>query len=182
MLQLFLFLHVMGAIVVFGPTFVFPILARFVRQSPQNGHFAAEVGHFIESRIVVPGVFVQAATGIALILLLKADLTSPAYRWLGIAIVLYAIAIAYALLVQAPAAAKMVTLTAGGPPPMPAGDAAAMSAAGAPAVVSGGAPAGARTGPPPEIAANAQKLQRGGMILTVLLVLIVILMVTKPQF
>jgi hypothetical protein len=165
MLQLFLFLHVMGAIVVFGPTFVFPILARFVRQSPQHGHFAAEVGHFIESRIVVPGVFVQAATGIALILILGANLTSPAYRWLGIAIVLYAIAVAYAVLIQAPASAKMVQLTAGGPPPA--------AADGAPARPSG---------PPPEIAANAAKLQRGGMILTVLLVLIVILMVTKPQF
>ena len=163
MLQLFLFLHVMGAIVVFGPSFVFPILARFTRRSPQNAHFAAEVGHFIESRIIVPGVFVQAATGIALILILGADLTSPAYRWLVSAIVLYAIAIVYAVFVQAPASAKMVALTAGGPPP------------GAPA---GGAPAG----PPPEVAANAQKLQRGGMILTVLLVLIVILMVTKPGF
>jgi hypothetical protein len=163
MLQLFLFLHVMGAIVVFGPTFVFPILARFVRQSPQNAHFAAEVGHFIESRLVVPGVFVQAITGVALIIILGADLTSQAYRWLVAAIVLYVIAVAYAVLVQAPASAKMVELTAGGPPPMAAGGAGAAAA-----------------GPPPEIAANAQKLQRGGMILTVLLVLIVILMVTKP--
>jgi len=161
MLQLFLFLHVMGAIVVFGPTFVFPILARFTQRSPQNAHFSAEVGHFIESRIVLPGVFVQLATGIALILILGADLTSQAYRWLVAAIVLYAIAIVYAVAVQAPAAAKMVELTAGGPPPA--------------------APAGAvPSGPPPAIAANAQKLQRGGMILTVLLVLIVILMVTKP--
>src|SRR3954463_4830504 len=126
MLQLFLFLHVMGAIVVFGPTFVFPILARFVRQSPQNGHFAAEVGHFIESRIVVPGVFVQAATGIALILLLKADLTSPAYRWLGIAIVLYAIAIPYPPRVRPRAPAKRVPPPGAAPPPMPAGGAAAM--------------------------------------------------------
>jgi hypothetical protein len=173
MLQLFLFLHVMGAIVVFGPTFVFPILGKFTRQSPQNAHFSAEVGHFIESRIVIPGVFVQAATGIALILILGADLTSPAYRWLVAAIVLYAIAILYAVAIQAPAAAKMVELTAGGPPP-------GMAAGGPPA---GGPPAGgAPSGPPPEIAANAQKLARGGMILSVLLVLIVILMVTKPGY
>ena len=140
MLQLFLFLHVMGAIVVFGPTFVFPIIARFVRQSPQNAHFGAELAHFIESRLVTPGIFVQAATGIALIIILGADLTSSAYRWLVTAIILYVIAIAYSVAVQAPAAAKMVELTAGGPPPVAAG--------GAPA---GGAPAG----PPPEIAANA---------------------------
>ncbi len=181
MLQLFLFLHVMGAIVVFGPTFVFPILARFTRQNPQHGHFAAEVGHFIESRIVVPGVFVQAATGIALILIIGADLTNPAYRWLVAAIVLYAITIAYAVLVQLPASAKMVQLTAGGPPAgAPAGGPPAGAPAGGPPA--GGSPAGAPAGPPPAIAENAKKLQRGGMILSVLLVLIVILMVTKPGF
>ena len=178
MLQLFLFLHVMGAIVIFGPSFVFPILARFSRQNPQHGHFAAEVGHFIESRIIVPGVFVQLATGVALILILGADLTSPAYRWLVAGIVLYLIAIAYAVLIQLPASAKMVQLTAGGPPP-------GMAAGGAPAggPPAGGPPAGGSPmGPPPELLANAAKLQRGGLILTVLLVLIVILMVTKPGF
>jgi uncharacterized membrane protein len=171
-LQLFLFLHVMGAIVVFGPTVVFPILARFARQNPQHAHFAAEVSHFIESRLVMPGIFVQAATGIGLILIIGADLTSPAYRWLVAGIILYVIAIIYSVAVQGPAAAKMVELTAGGPPPVPAGGA---PGAGAPA-------AGAPAGPPPELIANAQKLQRGGMFLSALLVLIVILMVTKPGY
>ena len=43
-------------------------------------------------------------------------------------------------------------------------------------------PAGAPAGPPPEIAATGQALTRGGQLLSVLLVLIVILMVTKPAF
>src|SRR4051812_29175363 len=158
MLQLFLFLHVMGAIVVFGPTFVFPILARFARQNPQHAHFAAEISHFIESRLVLPGIFVQAITGIALILIIGADLTSPAYRWLVAGIILYVIAIVYSVAVQGPAAAKMVQLTAGGapagggPPATGGGLAAAAAAAGAPA-------AAVSAGPPPELLANAQKLQ-----------------------
>ncbi|MEO5964230.1 MAG: DUF2269 family protein [Candidatus Limnocylindrales bacterium] len=161
MLQLFLFLHVMGAIAVFGPTFVFPIIARHVQRAPQHGHFAAELAHTIESKVVIPGAIVQGLTGLGLILILGADLTSPTYRWLIAGIVLYLIAIGFAIVVQGPAAARMVELTAGGPP------------AGAP-------PAGTPAGPPPAIAENGKRLQRGGMLLTVLIVLIVILMVTKP--
>lgn len=163
MLQLFLFLHVMGAIVVFGPTFVFPIIASRARNSPQNGPFAAALSEFIARRLVLPGAVVQGITGVALILILGADLTSSAYRWLVVGIALYLVAILFAAFVQAPAAEKMVRLTSGGPPP-------------------GGPPPGAPAGPPPEIVATAQKLQRGGMILTVLIVLIVIMMVTKPSF
>lgn len=161
MLQLFLVLHVLGAIAVFGPSFAFPLITRHVGRMPQHGHFAAVVIDAIERRIIIPGAIVQGVTGVALILILGADLTSAPWRWLVAGIVLYLIAIGYAIFVQAPASEKLVHLTAGGPP------------AGAP-------PAGAPAGPPPEVAATASLLQRGGMILTVLIVLIVILMVTKP--
>lgn len=163
MLQLFLFLHVMGAIAVFGPTFAFGVIAGQAQKSPQNGHFAAAVTELIERRIVLPGAVVQGITGVALIIILGADLTSSAYRWLIGGIVLYLVAILYAAFVQAPAIEKMVHLTAGGPP-------------------SGAPPAGVPAGPPPEIVATGQKLQRGGILLSVLIVLIVILMVTKPGF
>ena len=163
MLQLFLFLHVMGAIIVFGPTFVFPLIASQARKSPQNGPFAAALSELISRRIVLPGAVVQGITGVALIFILGADLTSSAYRWLVVGIILYLIAIAFAFFVQAPNAEKMVHLTSGGPPPGPP-------------------PAGAPAGPPPAIAALGKKLQQGGILLSVLIVLIVILMVTKPTF
>ncbi len=159
MLQLFLFLHVMGAIAVFGPTFAFPVIASQAQKSPQNGHFAAVVSELIERRIVIPGAIVQGITGVALILIIGADLTSPAYRWLIGGIILYLIAILFAIFVQARNAEKMVELTAGGPPPP-----------------------GSPPGPPPGVAEMGKKLQQGGMLLTVLIVLIVILMVVKPSF
>ena len=162
-LALFLFLHVMGAIAVFGPVFVFPIIASHARNAPQHGHFAATLAEFIERRMVIPGAIVQGITGVGLILILGADLTSSAYRWLIGGIVLYLIAISFAIFVQAPAAERMVHLTAGGPP-------------------AGPPPAGAPAGPPPEILATGRQLARGGQLLTVLIVLIVILMVTKPSF
>jgi hypothetical protein len=163
MFQLFLFLHVMGAIVVFGPTFMFPIIARQAQKSPQNGPFAAALSELISRRVVIPGAIVQGITGVALILIAQRDLTSPANRWLISAIILYAIAISFAIFVQEKNAEKMVHLTAGGPPPGPP-------------------PAGAPAGPPPEIAATGKKLQQGGMLLSTLIVLIVILMVIKPTF
>ena len=162
MFQLFLFLHVMGAIAVFGPTFVFPIIANQVQKAPQHGHFGAVLGEFIERRLVLPGAVVQGITGVALILISGRDLTLAANRWLVAAIILYLIAIGFAAMVQAKNAEKMVELTAHMPPGPP--------------------PAGAPAGPPPEIAATGKKLAQGGQLLSVLIVLIVILMVTKPGF
>jgi hypothetical protein len=162
LLALFLFLHVMGAIVVFGPTFVFPIIASQVQKAPQHGHFAAVLAEFIEMRLVLPGAVVQGITGVALILITGRDLTQSANRWLLAAIVLYLIAIGFASTVQAKNAKRMVELTANMPPGPP--------------------PAGAPAGPPPEIAATGKALAQGGQLLTVLIVLIVILMVTKPGF
>ena len=164
MLQLLLLLHVLGAIIVFGPTFAFPIISRQAQKQPQHGHFAAVIIDLVERRIVIPGAILQGITGVGLILVLNADLTSKAYRWLVAAIILYAITITYAIAVQAPAAKRMVELTEGGPP------------------AGGPPPEGAPAGPPPEIAATGQKLQRGGMFMTVMILLIVTLMVTKPGF
>jgi hypothetical protein len=163
LLAVFLFAHVMGAIAVFGPTFVFPIIASHAQKAPQHGPFAAVLSEYIERRIVIPGAIVQGITGLSLILILGVNpLTDTAYHWLIPGISLYLIAILFAIFVQARNAEKMVHLTSN----MPAGP----------------PPAGAPAGPPPEIVATAKALQQGGMLLTVLIVLIVIFMVTKPIF
>jgi uncharacterized membrane protein len=159
MLQLFLFLHVLGAIAVFGPTFIFPVIARASQRQPQHAHFAAELSELVESKIVIPGAIVQGLTGLAIIFIVGLDITSAPWRWLLVAIPLYLIAVLFAIFVQDPAAKRMVQLTG---------------------AMSGPPPAGAPAGPPPELVATGQQLQRGGMLLTVLVVLIVLLMVTKP--
>jgi hypothetical protein len=170
LISLFLFFHVMGAIITFGPTFIFPIIASRAQKEPRHAHFASEVSHFIASRVVLPGAIIQGITGLTLFFLIGVDITSPPWRWLGIGIVLYLIAITISVAYQAPAAQRMVELTAaaGGPPGGVAG------AGGPPA---GGPPPG---GPPPELVATGKRLQRGGQTLGLLIVLIVILMVTKP--
>lgn len=162
LVTLFLVLHVLGAIIVFGPSFAFPFIANQVRKTPQHGHFAAVVSEIIERRLILPGAVVQGITGVGLILTTGRDLLSSANRWLLIAIVLYAIAIGFAFFVQARNAEKMVHLTANMPPGPP--------------------PAGAPAGPPPEIAATGKALAQGGQLLSLLVIAIVILMVTKPAF
>jgi uncharacterized membrane protein len=144
---------------VFGPFFAFPVIAGQAGKMPQHGHFAAVVMDLIERRIIIPGAIVQGITGIGLILVVGLDITSSAWRWLFLAILLYVIAVTYAILVQKPAAERMVELTAAPP---------------------AGAPGAAPAGPPPELLATMKKLARGGQFLTVMIVAIVILMVTKP--
>jgi uncharacterized membrane protein len=158
MVQLFLVLHVLGAIFVFGPTLAFTFLASETRRMPGHGAFAAAVGDAIERKVVLPGAVVQGITGLGLILVLGVDLTTPEWRWLILAIVLYAISVTFAFAVQAPNSAKMLEF-AKTPPP------------------AGVTPAG----PPPAVVALGGKLARGGQFLTVMIVAIVILMVTKPR-
>lgn len=159
MLQLFLVLHVLGAIFVFGPSVAFTFLANETRRMPMHGHFSAIVGEAIERRVILPGAVVQGITGVALVYLAGFDLTLASSRWILGALVLYAIAIVFAFAVQAPNLAKMVELTR-------------------PAVAAGGAPG--PSGSLEAIAATGQRLARGGMFLTLMIVLIVVLMVAKP--
>jgi hypothetical protein len=164
LLPWFLFAHVLGAIIAFGASFSsFPLLGAMSGQEPAHANFGSRLGHAISTKIVRPLAILQGITGVALIWLASIDLTKAI--WLDVAIVLYLIAIGYALFVQIPVGARLVELTSGGPPPAPA--------AGAPS---------APMGPPPELLAVAGKARRGGMLLGLLITAIVFLMVVKPGF
>lgn len=154
-----LFLHVAGAIFAFGPTLVFPIVASLAARDPKFGHFAAEINHTIEQRLVLPVAASMAVSGIGLIVAGHFNLTQA--PWLGAGIILYIVAMGVATGLLLPAGRKLIEAIADGPP-------------------AGGSPAGAPAGPPPEIAALLKRLQSGGMILLALLVVIIFLMVVKP--
>jgi uncharacterized membrane protein len=152
-IALFLFLHVMGAIVAFGPTYSFPIIGRMAGQEPQHANFAARVNEKITEQRILPLAIFQGVTGLVLIWLTGINPFST--LWLGLGIVLYVIALGYALAVQRPTGRKVAELSATPPPP-------------------------GATGPSPELMAAVKKAQRGGAFLGILILLIVILMVTKP--
>lgn len=150
-----LFLHVLGAIIAFGPTFAFSILGAMGGQEPQHANFATRASARISDRLVEPLAIFQGVTGVVLIMLTGRDLFAE--RWLLVAIVLYLIALGYSLLVQRRDVHRIIELTSAPPPP----DA---------------------TGPPPGLPEVVARVQRAGAIIGIGLVVIVFLMVVKPQF
>ena len=153
-LPLLLFLHVMGAIIAFGPTFAYSIMGAMAGREPQHANFSARQVAAIGNKLVYPLAIFQGVTGVLLIIASGRDLVTE--RWLGLAIILYAITLIYALTVQRNALHHLIEMTS--TPPTP------------------GSP------PNPEIPATVKKIQRGGMFLGAMIVVIVFLMVVKPTF
>jgi hypothetical protein len=196
--SLFLFLHVLAAIVAFGPALASGLIGAAGGREPQHANFATRLTHMLQTRLVIPVGLTLPITGALMILIAQIDLSARANWWLGLAIVLYAIAITYSIFVQAPAVAKLAEMTTGGAPPggggppaaggtpqgpgAPAPTAAAPSAGGPPGAEAAIGIAPVRPGPPPHIRAQIKRIQRGGMFLGAMIVVIVLLMVVKPQF
>jgi hypothetical protein len=161
LLQVFLFLHVLGAIIAFGPTFALPVIGAMGGKEPMHANFATRVGEALAKQRITPLAIVQGVTGLGLIFTSDVDLGKA--LWLQAGILLWVIALGYGTAVQTPAVRRVIELTSGGPPP------------------AGAAPAGAApAGPPPEVLAAIKKVQRGGMLLAGLITVIVFLMVVKP--
>lgn len=155
-LPLLLFLHVLGAILAFGPTFAYSIMGAMAGREPQHANFSARQVAAIGNKLVYPLAIFQGVTGVLLIMASGRDLSSASERWLGISMVLYAITLTYALTVQRSALHHLIEMTS--TPPAP------------------GSP------PNPEIPATVKKIQRGGMFMGLMVVIIVFLMVVKPTF
>jgi uncharacterized membrane protein len=154
--QFFLFLHVLGAIAAFGPGFAAMIVGPMVAKEPQHANFYARTQVASGKRLVTPVALSMAVTGILILLTVPGGYQGVvgSRLWLPVGIVLYIVAVAFAFLWQARNGDKLVELTSAPPAP--------------------GSP------PNPEIPATAGKLRTGGIVLTLLVIAIVFLMVTKP--
>jgi hypothetical protein len=174
---LFLYLHIAGVIVAFGPTIAFPFIAARASKEPMHGNFALRATHFITQRVVEPGAVFVFLTGVGLIV--TKGYNPLAELWVGLAIVLFLITLAYSNLVQVPTIRKMIALTS--QPPAIVADAAepgarsAMTGPGTPPATGAGP-----GGPPPEFLALAARAERGGQFLALMLFVILALMVVKP--
>ena len=157
----FLVLHVLGAIIAFGPTFSFSVIGGLGGAEPMHGNFATRVSEAITTRRVIPVGLTMAITGIGLIWSIGIDPFARHERWLAAGIILYLVAFTYALAVQLPTVRRIVALTAGPPPGSP--------------------PAPPPTGPPPGLLEAVGNVQRGGMLLSGLIAVIAFLMVVKPD-
>jgi uncharacterized membrane protein len=154
-----LFLHVLAAIVAFGPTFAFSIIGSMGAREPQHANFATRVSHRVGDILVEPFAISMFVTGALMIWVAGIPVFERDARWLLLAIVLYLLALALSLFVSRPNVQRIIELSGGE------------------------APSGPPTGPPPaELMRSVGTVQRMGMVLTVLLVAIVFLMVVKPDF
>lgn len=159
LLAILLFLHVGGAIVAFGPSFTFPIIGAMGGREREHVNFAIRLQELIGSRLVLPLALFQGVTGVLLIWQTGRDVFATA--WLGLAILLYLLAISTALLVSLPTARRLIAATSGPPPAPPPG-----------------APPPA--GPPPHLAALVRRARMAGFFQLGLILAIVFLMVVKP--
>lgn len=152
-----LFLHIMAAIVAFGPTFVFPLVGVLAARHPEHGLFALHINEAIENRLVIPFALTMPVSGVALIIDRHIDLSAS--KWLGAAIIVYAAALSLALFHQVPVTRRLIRIAKSLPAPGPGAAAAA---------------------PPPEMARLFVRVKAVGMLLNVFLVTIVVLMIWKP--
>jgi hypothetical protein len=151
----FLWLHILSAIIAFGPTFSFPIIGSMVAKEPQHALFAVKFQESVTMRMLYPvGLVVLPIAGIGMILSKPINLFHA--TWLIGAIVLFIIAALYSTIVQTPTGMKLMHALEKMPP---------------------GPPPEGSTGPPPEIAAMVKKLKMGGMFLTIMVVVILVIMV-----
>jgi hypothetical protein len=151
-----LFLHVLGAIVAFGPTFTFSFIGAMGGAEPQHANFATRVSHTLTSRLVLPIGFTLPITGLAMMAVVGINPLERSHWWLALGILLYLILYGYGFFVQRKLVDRVIEITSSPPPP-------------------------GASGPPPELMALVKRIQRGGMGLGILIVVIVLLMVVKPQ-
>ncbi len=151
---IFLYLHIAGVIIAFGPTIAFPFLSVRAAAEPMHGNFVLRAGEFITKRVVEPGAVFVFLMGVALIIARGYDLVDD--LWVTVAIILFLITLSFSNFVQLPTIRKMIDVTKDPPPP------------------------GAPPGPPPGFAELAARAARGGMFMTLNLFAILFLMVFKP--
>jgi uncharacterized membrane protein len=100
-IQVFLFLHVMGAIAALGPTLTYGLwTALGDRGTPAERVFAIRGIRWVDNHLATPAFVAQAITGISLILLLGISFLHTAWLLCGVA--LYVVLVAFAMAVYAP--------------------------------------------------------------------------------
>ena len=151
---LWLFLHILAAVIAFGPIFVFPIVGSLAAQMPQHMRFAVELNHRIEQRLVLPLAVTMAISGAGLIWTANINIFQTPFLLVGV--ILYLVALGVAFRVLLPTTTRLVHLA------------------------EHSAPAAEPGPPPPEVTTLLRRLQMFGGFTTLLFLVIIFLMVIQP--
>lgn len=166
--ELFLFLHILCAIVGFGSTFVWPLLAARARQlSPEAGYAITHTALGASKVVSRPFIYATGATGIVLVYILgnTVDDIGGAFgeTWVTLAFVLFLVGIGVSEFLHTPNLKAMDAISE--------------------KLSSGQVSAPAAGGPPPEVAEIQERGKKAGMyggILHLTFILILIDMIWKP--
>ncbi len=108
LVPVFLTIHILTAIVAFGPTFAFPLIARMAAKEPEYGLFALHLTDRIEKRMTIPlGLTMPISGGL---LVWSEGLTFQDSHWLVLAVALYLAAMTYAIVVQVRSLDRMIEI------------------------------------------------------------------------
>lgn len=157
-----LFAHVLGAFLAFGPTFAYGTYAGLAaKEGGPARSFNDRARSIVNRRMVMPGTFVTLITGLLLIWSIDYPWTAPSSRWLQASIVLYVGMIIYNMTISRRRQQRIGALMA-------------QARAAAP-----------QNGPPPPPSAEVMdlihKVRRDGKAMGVVVLVIMFLMIMKPQ-
>ncbi len=156
MFDLWLFLHILGAIAAFGFGFYAPIFGSAITREAQYSDWYLRTFKRVSNGVIVPVAISMLITG-TLLVMESGGMRRFEQLWLTLSLVLYVIALLVIFLAQRPTLNRTIALTAQ-PAQQPAGS----------------------VGTSANLAPNVKKLQLYAMILLVLSIAIVALMVWKP--
>ena len=152
MTQLWLALHIVGAIGAFGFGFAAPIYGAMLAGEPQHGNWFLRATKRVSDVLIIPLAISMAITG-TLLVFSTGGPRRFSELWLALAVVIYIGALAAVFLVQRPTLSRLIALTSSPPGP---------------------------GGPSPEVPGLLARLRVIGFGLLVAVITIVALMVWKP--
>jgi uncharacterized membrane protein len=148
-----LFLHILAAVIAFGPIFVFPIVGTLAAKMPQHLPFAVELNHRIERRLVIPLALSMFVSGVGLIWSGSINVFQTGFLLVGIG--LYVVALAISIGVLLPTTKHLVQIVETAPQPGPGA-------------------------PPAEVMTLVRRNQMFGGMATLLFLAIIFLMIIQP--
>ncbi len=155
-IQVFVFLHVLGAITAVGPTLTYGLwLSQGDRAGLETRAFVLRTTSWVDRHLATPSFMLQAVTGIALMLLLRISLFDT--HWLLAGVVVYVVTAVFAIVIYAPTVRRQIALADG------------VAAAPNDATLAS------------EYAAVARRARTFGIVAIVLTVTIVYFMIVKPS-
>ena len=181
------FLHVLGVVFAFGPTFSYSIFGSLLKDEPQHRDYFARARDKVSRQMTWPATLSLFVTGVLIIIVGGYQVHTQPMRWLLIAILLYVGMVLYIRFVLDPMNQRISAMGKAAREAA-AARAAAAGSTGAPgsAAPAGGLPAGGPPpgagGPPPELMKLVARTRRDGKLLGVVTIVILFLMVVKPAF